>query len=57
MQYGEIIAVCSDILSKHKVWHVEYFNVQPGGTLSNHSHVLVWKIAEIIFFSFIVVIQ
>jgi len=57
MQYGEIIAVCSDIHSKHIGWYVEYFNVKPGGTLSNQSRVLlvVWKFAEIIFFSFIII--
>ena len=57
MQYEEIITVCSDILSKHLEWYVEYFNVKPGGILSNQSRVLVWKIAEIIFFSFIIIIQ
>jgi hypothetical protein len=57
MQYGEIIAVCSDILSKHIGWYVEYFDVKPDGTLSNQSRVLVWKIAGIVFFSFIIIIQ
>jgi hypothetical protein len=40
MLYGEIIAVCSAIYTKHIntlcVQNVEFVNVQPGGTYSNH---------------------
>ena len=46
MRYGEIIAVCSDILSKHIGWYVEFFNVKPGGAGSKQRRVLVWEIAE-----------
>jgi len=40
MLYGEIIAVCSEILTKHINTlcgqNVEFLNVKPGGTYSNH---------------------
>ena len=40
MLYREIIAVCSEIHTKHinTVWgqNVEYPNVKPGGTYSDH---------------------
>jgi ectoine hydroxylase-related dioxygenase (phytanoyl-CoA dioxygenase family) len=39
MLYREIIAVCSEIHTKHKytVWqNVEFVNVKPDGAYSNH---------------------
>jgi hypothetical protein len=40
MLYREIIAVCSEILTKHINTlcgqNVEFVNVKPGGTYSNH---------------------
>ena len=40
MLYGEIIAVCSDVHTKHKntvCWqNVEFVDVKPCGTYSNH---------------------
>jgi hypothetical protein len=39
MLYSEIIAVCCEIHTKHTVWcgqNVEFVNVKPGGTYSNH---------------------
>ena len=40
MLYKEIIAVCSEILTQHIntlcEQNLEYINVQPGGTNSNH---------------------
>jgi hypothetical protein len=40
MFYSEIIAVCSEIHTKHKNTlcgqNVEYFNVEAGGTYTNH---------------------
>jgi hypothetical protein len=40
MLYREIIAVCSEIHTKHIntlcVQNVEFVNVKPGGTYSNH---------------------
>ena len=40
MMYSEIIAVCSEILTKHKNTvcgqNVEFVNVKPRGTYSNH---------------------
>jgi hypothetical protein len=40
MLYSEIIAVCSEIHIKHVNTlcgqNVEFFNVKPGGTYSNH---------------------
>ena len=40
MLYREIIAVCSEIHTKHintlYGQNVELFNVEPGGTYSNH---------------------
>jgi hypothetical protein len=40
MLYKEIIAVCSKIHTKHinTLWgqNVEFVNVKPGGTYSNH---------------------
>jgi hypothetical protein len=38
MLYREIIAVCSEIHTKHvnKLLNVELLNVKPGGTYSDH---------------------
>jgi hypothetical protein len=40
MLYREIIAVCSEIHTKHintlRGQNVEFVNVKPGGTYSNH---------------------
>jgi hypothetical protein len=40
MLYNEIIAVCSQIYTKHINIlcgeNVDFFNVKPGGTYSNH---------------------
>jgi hypothetical protein len=40
MPYREIIAVCSEIHTKHintlRGQNVEFANVKPGGTYSNH---------------------
>ena len=40
MLYGEIIAVCSQIHTKHKITlcgqNVEFLNVKPGGMCSDH---------------------
>jgi hypothetical protein len=45
MLYREIIAVCSEIRTKHINTlcgqNVEFFNVKPGGTYSNH-----WALKE-----------
>ena len=38
MTYKAKVALCSEILAKHSTqseYHVEFFNVKPGGTLRN----------------------
>jgi len=55
MLYREIIAVCSQIQTKHTnaLWgqNVEFLNVQPAGTYSNHSAVAVKEAFYVVQFT------
>jgi hypothetical protein len=53
MLYREIIAVCSEILTKHtntlRGQDVELLNVAPGGTYSNHCVVCIVTTVQYVY--------